>query len=118
MGRKPYKKRNNAPIKKEEDKKVDIIEEIEQIEDLAPVEEAPYEAAESCVEEEVKPEPLYEVHVNHPSLRKRSGPSYDEPIVGLIEDKGIYGIYAEVGNWGKLEDGAWIALEYTGKVKK
>ena len=64
-----------------------------------------------------KPDKLYEVKVRHPSLRRRREPSTDSEILGLITDKGVYSIYVENQGWGQLEDGSWIMLEFTNKVK-
>ena len=61
---------------------------------------------------------LYQVQINHPSLRRRGGPSLQREVVGYITDKGIYNIYAEENGWGKLEDNSWIKLEYTSRIKK
>lgn len=68
--------------------------------------------------ENKQPAALYSVKVTHPSLRRRSEPEVADNIVGLISDKGIYNIYAEVGGWGKLEDGSWIMLQFTKKISE
>lgn len=68
--------------------------------------------------ENKQPTALYSVKVTHPSLRRRSEPEVADNIVGLISDKGIYNIYAEVGGWGKLEDGSWIMLQFTNKISE
>ena len=68
--------------------------------------------------ENKQPVALYSVKVTHPSLRRRSEPEVADNIVGLISDKGIYNIYAEVGGWGKLEDGSWIMLQFTKKISE
>ena len=68
--------------------------------------------------ENKQPTTLYSVKVTHPSLRRRSEPEVADNIVGLISDKGIYNIYAEVGGWGKLEDGSWIMLQFTKKISE
>ena len=68
--------------------------------------------------ENKQPTALYSVKVTHPSLRRRSEPEVADNIVGLISDKGIYNIYAEVGGWGKLEDGSWIMLQFTKKISE
>lgn len=94
---------------------MDIIEEIAI---PMPIEEIPSEAAAPCVEEEVKAEPIGKVRVTHPSLRKRSEPSTDGEVLGLIQDQGVYDIYAQIGGWGRLVDGAWIALDFTETVEK
>lgn len=74
---------------------------------------------EAILEEKEQPIALYSVKVTHPSLRRRSTPeaNNNNNIVGLISDQGIYKIYAEVGDWGKLEDDTWIMLQYTEKVQ-
>lgn len=70
------------------------------------------------LEEKEQPVILYSVKVTHPCLRRRSAPEVKNNIVGLISDQGIYDIYAEVGGWGKLEDGTWIMLQYTEKISE
>lgn len=65
----------------------------------------------------IKSEVLYQVRVNHPSLRKRNGPTTASAVVGLITDKGIYDIYKESSGWGQLQDHSWIMLQYCTKVK-
>ena len=91
-----------------------------------PVEEivAEPKAEEIIIEQEVEleekeqPMALYSVKIIHPSLRCRSTPEIKDNVVGLISNQGIYGIYAEVGGWGKLEDNTWIMLKYTEKISK
>ena len=68
--------------------------------------------------ENKQPVALYSVKVTHPSLRRRSEPEVADNVVGLISDKGVYNIYAEVGGWGKLEDGSWIILQFTKKISE
>lgn len=130
MSRKPYKRRVTTPAKKQEDIKVDIIEEVEQIEIPMPVEDAPFEAAAPQVEEEViiepEPEPevepelvpLYQVRIDHPSKRYRKEPSLASETVGLITDQGIYNVYEETTQWIKLDNGYWTMKEHTSKIKK
>ena len=130
MSRKPYKRRVTTPIKKQEDIKVDIIEEVEQIEIPMPVEETPLEAAAPQIEEEVivesEPEPevepelvpLYQVRIDHPSKRYRKEPSLASETVGLITDQGIYNVYEETTQWIKLDNGYWTMKEHTSKIKK
>lgn len=65
---------------------------------------------------EVVRNPLYQVKVTHPSLKKRNGPSLNATQIGLITDKGTYDIYAQENNWGQLEDSAWICLDFTTKI--
>ena len=62
------------------------------------------------------PQYLYKVRVIHSSLRKRSGPSIDAAIVGIISDNGEYYIYHEQDGWGQLDDGNWIMLQYTKQI--
>ena len=38
-------------------------------------------------------------------------------VLGLITDKGIYGIYEEKDGWGRLENGYWTMLQYTSKIE-
>ena len=43
--------------------------------------------------------------------------SADSPVVGTIDNGGVYTIVEENGGWGKLKSGAgWISLDYTEKV--
>lgn len=124
MSRKPYKRRVTTPVKKQEDIKVDIIEEVEQIEIPMSVEEAPLEAAAPQVEEEVvvesepEPVPLYQVRIDHPSKRYRKEPTLASETVGLITDQGIYNVYEETAQWIKLDNGYWTMKEHTSKIKK
>ena len=67
-------------------------------------------------EEEVKLQPIYKVHVTHPSLRRRGAPNLSAEVKGLIQDQGYYEIFDEANGWGKLEDGSWIMLTYTERV--
>lgn len=61
--------------------------------------------------------PLYEVKITHPSLRRRAQPNEAAKILGVIEDQGIYKIFDIQNGWGKLDDGSWIMLCFTGKIK-
>lgn len=61
---------------------------------------------------------LFNVKVTHPSLRRRSTPEIAKNVVGIISDGGIYPIYDQNGDWGKLEDGTWIMLKYTEKISE
>ena len=61
---------------------------------------------------------LFQVKVTHPSLRKRSGPSVDASEIGLITDQGVYDIFDTYSGWGQLEDGSWILLSFTSKIKE
>ena len=100
MSRKPYKKRvsySNTPVTNN----TIILEEVE---------EAPKSIPSQVIE--------FQVQVEHPSLRRRGGPSSSREVVGYITDKGRYNIYAVENGWGKLEDGSWIMLQYTSKIKK
>lgn len=87
---------------------------------IHPIEDEPVkkEEVQPIIPEPPKPIKLYSIKVNHPSLRKRRGPSATEETVGLITDEGIYDIYTEENGWGKLEDNTWIMLAYTGKIKE
>ena len=67
---------------------------------------------------EIEIKPLYSVQVKHLSLRRRAKPEIAENVLGVITDRGIYEIYKEENGWGQLEDGSWIALEYTAKISK
>lgn len=60
---------------------------------------------------------LYTVKVNHPSLRRRTEPSIEGEVLGLITDMGEYEVVMEVGDWAKLRDGSWIMLEFCKKIK-
>ena len=62
--------------------------------------------------------PLFSVHVDHPNLRKRSGPSMDCEILGYITDMGVYDIFDQRDGWGKLADNCWINLDYASEIKK
>jgi len=47
-----------------------------------------------------QPPRLYKVQIIHSSLRKRSAPSIDAPVIGIISDEGIYTITTEQNEWG------------------
>ena len=62
-------------------------------------------------------EPLFKVKINHPSLRMRCAPSMDAEEIGLITNQGEYDIFETNGEWGCLNNNAWIMLTYTSKIK-
>ena len=82
---------------------------------------------ENQIEMELEPEveeatpmaagPLFRVKVTHPSLRMRHAPSANGEEVGLITNQGEYDIFETQGEWGKLDNGNWIMLNYTSKIK-
>lgn len=56
----------------------------------------------------------YLVKVTATALNIRKGAGTNYPVTGVIQDKGVYTIVEENGNWGKLKSGAgWINLKYT-----
>ena len=57
-----------------------------------------------------KPEKLYTVQIMHPSLRRRTIPSTDGIVLGLITNLGQYDIFEEKDGWGRLKDDSWIML--------
>ena len=76
--------------------------------------------AEQKQEQEITqsaPEPQFKVKVNHPSLRMRRAPDAGAEVVGLITDQSIYDIFETLGGWGKLDNGAWIMLQYTQQIR-
>lgn len=78
------------------------------------IQEIEYTTPAPQVEE---PKPL-KVKVIHSSLRRRFGPSTAYDVAGIISDQGCYDIYEVKDNWGKLENGTWINLDYTDFLKK
>lgn len=66
----------------------------------------------------LKQSPEFKVQVDHPSLRRRRAPSINSETVGYITDKGLYNVYLVDNGWGRLEDGSWIMLQYTTRIKK
>ena len=62
-------------------------------------------------------EKLFSVQVTHPSLRRRAEPSLAGKELGVITDNGIYNIINVHAEWGQLEDGSWIKLIYTKRIK-
>lgn len=75
---------------------------------------------EEVQKEEVKPvKPAftpYQVKVIAGALNIRKAPGTQNPITGVIRDKGIYTIVDEENGWGKLKSGVgWISLSYTQK---
>lgn len=61
--------------------------------------------------------PIYQIKVNHPSLRRRRKPWIGSEQVGLITDQGIYDVYNEVDGWAQLEDTTWVMLEFCSKIE-
>lgn len=59
----------------------------------------------------------FKVQVTHLRLRRRAGPSINAKEIGVITDKGIYDIYEQQGDWGRLSDGSWIMLSFTERLK-
>jgi len=96
----PRKRRQNLQLDEEKKMEENIFE---------PVFEPIFESEEPKAE----PQPIYKVRVTHPSLRKRSAPSTQAEINGLIQDHGVYEIFEETNGWGKLADNNWIMLTYT-----
>ena len=103
-------------IKEDMVKKEEIVEPV--IEITEPVEEITYTAPAPQIEVVSEPKPLYNVKVIHSSLRRRTGPSTAYDVAGIISDQGHYDIYEIQDNWGKLENGNWINLDYTDFPKK
>lgn len=60
--------------------------------------------------------PIYQIKVNHPSLRRRQDPTVGSQQVGLITDQGIYDVYAEVNGWAQLKDASWVMLQFCSKI--
>ena len=64
----------------------------------------------------------YQVQVNTNALNRRSGPSTDYPVLGVIRTRGVYTIIDEAKDkngavWGKLgANEGWIMLKYTRKI--
>ena len=59
----------------------------------------------------------YTVKIVASALNIRSGASATYPVVGVIQDRGIYTIVDEKNGWGKLKSGAgWIFLQYTDRI--
>ena len=61
--------------------------------------------------------PIYQVQVNHPSLRRRKDPTENSEVIGLITDKGVYDVYAELNGWAQLEDRSWVMLQFCSKIR-
>lgn len=72
-------------------------------------------AMKSVVEEPEEPSnEEYKVRVTANVLNIREGAGTSFPVVGKIEDKGVYTITQEKNGWGKLKSGTgWISLSYT-----
>ena len=64
-----------------------------------------------------QPSPIFQVKVNHPSLRMRRAPSKEAEVAGLITDMGWYDIFTVEGEWGQLANGNWVMLSFTQKEK-
>lgn len=64
-----------------------------------------------------QPKYLRKVKVTHPSLRMRKAPDSGAEVIGLITDQGEYGLLEVKDGWGKLDNGAWIMLQYTQQIK-
>ena len=69
---------------------------------------------------EPEPEPsykkLYTVKVTVPKLYMRGGPGYNYPTYDILEGYPILDIYQEKNEFGLLNNGHWIALQYTEKI--
>lgn len=66
---------------------------------------------------EVKETISFKVKVTAKSLNVRKGPGTEYKIVQAIVDKGTYSIIEQIGDWGRLKNGAgWIHFGYTKKV--
>lgn len=74
-------------------------------------------AMKGSVTEDVTPPSEYKVRVTANVLNIRDGAGTNYPVVGKIEDKGVYTIVEEKDGWGKLKSGnGWISLSYTTRV--
>lgn len=62
--------------------------------------------------------PISTIKVNHPSLRRRNAPSMDAEVIDVIDDEGIYDIYAKQDGWGQLKDKSWVMLNFCSEIKK
>ena len=59
---------------------------------------------------------LYVVKITVPKLYMRGGPGYNYPTYGILEGYPILNIYQEKNEFGLLDNGHWIALQYTEKI--
>lgn len=66
------------------------------------------------VEEELKPIKTVKPKIN--ALRAHSAPSMESECTKVINSI-HYDIYKEQDGWGMLEDGSWILLSFTNKVR-
>ena len=104
MARKSYKV--TTPTETQEQ----ITQEIPILEAESPIiEETP------VIEEQII-QPIYKVKVNHPNLRRRSGPSFSADILGYITDYATFDVFEEQNGWGRVGDNEWIKLEFTKKI--
>lgn len=112
VSKKPYKNKLSAisninDVVKEE-LPVEVVEAA-----IFPEESVVQEITDTAPAPQVEePKPL-KVKVIHSSLRRRFGPSTAYDVAGIISDQGYYDIYEVKDNWGKLENGTWINLDYT-----
>lgn len=106
------------PIIKEPltEKKTNDVIRVQKIDQTIGVEH--FEPEEKIIRlKEELPDYLYIVQVIHPSLRKRKEPNASSEIVGYITDMGQYKIINEQNDWGQLEDGSWIMLNFVKRIK-
>ena len=124
MGRSSSKRK--APVSEIKEEIPQVIEveskepEVVEVQEITIEEPAVVQVEEPVVETVVEQGPcaIYSARVTHPSLRRRSAPTLRADVLGLITDKGIYGIFEEREGWGRLEDGSWIMLQYTDKCNE
>lgn len=126
MGRGSSKRKAPVVEVKEEVPQVVEVEskdpEVVEVQEVSIQEPVAVQVEEPIVVNDVKeavieaPAPIYSVRVTHPSLRRRIAPTLRADVLGLITDKGIYGVFEERDGWGRLEDKSWIKLEFTEKV--
>lgn len=50
-------------------------------------------------------------------LNCRQEPNYDSKVLDIVEQNSIQGLVAIQEDWGQLENGSWIKLEFTAPVE-
>lgn len=58
----------------------------------------------------------YQVRVTSDALRVRSAPDAESPLVSYLEYGDTITVFEERDGWGRLLNGNWIKLEFTGRV--
>ena len=67
---------------------------------------------EPAPDEPAPEDPGYLQRIVRPDQSIYAGPGYDYGFVGVVEKTATYTIVEEKKDWGKLQQGGWISLDY------